>query len=464
MKRAILAAVTALVLPPAAHAGGPELVVGTVEDRVRAATLPQAKAQADLARLAGFRALRVSQIWAPGETRPGAGDLEALSNAAAAARMAAMELYVTVMNFGSRTTPLTTQDRADFSAFAAEVSKAVRPRYLIVGNEPNVNRFWLPQFAPDGSNAAAAAYGALLAQTYDAVKAATPRVLVLGGALSPRGGDDPAAARHTHSPTAFIRDLGAVYRASEREKPIMDGFVIHPYEDNSSVEPVRGVHRSTTTIAIADYDKLVRLLGEAFDGTRQRGSTLPIYYGEFGVETIIPAPKRPAYAGAEPQTVRPVDAATQARYYRQAIELAFCHPNVRALLLFHTRDEQDLDRWQSGVYYVDGTAKPAAAVVRKAIAEARRGVVARCAALRLTPRAKVVYGPGAAVTLTCDIDCVFAVRAGKRTVRGRAVGGIARRVALRLVPGTHAVAIAVAAPVNQGPSRRLRGSVRVRSR
>jgi hypothetical protein len=461
MKRALVAVFAALVLVPTAHAGGPSLVVGVVEDAARASTLAQAQAEVNLARAAGFRALRLSQVWAPGETRPAAGDLEALRNAATAARLAAMDLYLTVMNFGSRTTPLTEKDRADFAAFAAELAKSVQPRYLIVGNEPNINRFWLPQFAPDGSNAAAVAYEALLAETYDAVKAASARVIVLGGALSPRGGDDPTSSRHTHSPTAFIRDLGAAYRATARPKSIMDGFVIHPYEDNSSVEPVKGIHPNTTTIAIADYDKLVRLLGEAFDGTGQRGSTLPIYYGEFGVESTVPAAKAAAYTGSEARTIRPVAPATQARFYRQAVELAFCHPNVRALLLFHTRDEQDFDRWQSGIYYVDGSPKAAVAAVRKAIDEAKRGIVARCPTLKLTPRAKVAYGPGPSVRLTCDIDCVYAVRAGRRTVRGRAVGGISRVVRLPLGTGRHRVAIALAAPVNPGPSRRLRGSLTV---
>ena len=58
-----------------------------------------------------------------------------------------------------------------------------------------------------------------------------------------------------------------------------------------NVAPVNGRHPNSTTIAVADYDKLVSLLGTAFDGTAQQGSTLPIYYTEFGVESQIPAPK-----------------------------------------------------------------------------------------------------------------------------------------------------------------------------
>ena len=66
---------------------------------------------------------------------------------------------------------------------------------MIVGNEPNLNRFWLPQFNPDGTDAAAPAYLALLARSYDALKAVdpTPRS---GAARSPRAastGREPVA-------------------------------------------------------------------------------------------------------------------------------------------------------------------------------------------------------------------------------------------------------------------------------
>ena len=62
------------------------------------------------------------------------------------------------------------------------------------------------------------------------------------------------------------------------------------------------------------------LLGTAFDGTAQRGSTLPIVYGEYGVETAIPAGKAGAYSGAE--SAPTVDEATQGRYYAEAFRLA----------------------------------------------------------------------------------------------------------------------------------------------
>src|SRR3712207_878122 len=160
-----------------------------------------------------------------------------------------MQVLVSVYNFGNRTTPLTSEHRADFSEFAASLARSLpRVRHFIVGNEPNLNRYWLPQFNDDGTNAAAPAYTALLAQTYDALKAVRRDIVVLGGALAPRGGDQPNPVRPTHSPTKFIRDMGAAYRSSERTRPLMDGLAHHPYVDNSSVKPSENAHPRSTTI------------------------------------------------------------------------------------------------------------------------------------------------------------------------------------------------------------------------
>ena len=104
------------------------------------------------------------------------------------------------------------------------------------------------------------------------------------------------------------------------------------------------------------------MLAEAF------GRGLPVLYSELGVETVIPPAKASLYEGAEPG--KPVDEATQADYYRRAIELASCQKDVVGLLLFHSHDERALTGFQSGVYYVDGTPKASLEPVRKAIREA----------------------------------------------------------------------------------------------
>jgi len=449
---ALLAVV--FVLAPAAHAGGPGLVIGATEDAVRSSTLTDAKAQMDLLALAGFRGVRITQIWTPGSRVLSPADKKVLDNVVAAAQLNDVSVLTSVMNKGSATTPLTPEDQADFAAYAASVVTEVPSlRTLIIGNEPNLNRYWLPQFNADGSDAAAPAYETLLAQTYDAVKSADPTVTVLGGAVSPRGGDVPDSIRPTHSPTVFIHDLGEAWRNSGRTTPIMDGFAFHPYEDNSSVAPITGTHLNSTTIALVDYPKLVASLGEAFNDY-----TMPIWYDEFGVESQIPADKAALYTGTEPTTTKPVPPATQAQYYTQAIQLVFCQPNVQGLFLFHSVDETALSGWQSGLYYADDTPKPSLKAVAAAMDQSRRGVVAACPGLQL-PVTPTVTQKGAVLTLMCDLDCAYTAQLyrlpGKLlfSKHGVAKGTKPTTLPLRVptTKGPYRLRLSAVAPVNPAP-------------
>jgi hypothetical protein len=447
------------------------MLVGVAEDFVRQPDLVSAKAKMSLIRLAGLDTVRVTVIWTPGETAPSTNETSVLRNLEAAARLSGVRVVLSVYHFGSRTTPLTGEARTQFAQFTAALARS-HPAFrdFIIGNEPNLNRFWLPQFNLDGSNAAAPAYLALLAQTYDALKAVSPTVNVIGGGVSPRGGDRPGTGRDTHSPTKFIRDLGLAYRASGRTLPVMDQFAFHPYGDNSSQAPKDSAHPNTTSIGLADYGKLVGLLGEAFDGTAQAGSTLPILYDEFGVESQIPPAKEALYTGTEPATIRPVDEATQGAYYRQAIEMAFCQPNVTGILLFHLRDEKERLGWQSGGYYVDGTPKTNLPIWPASAQAARRGIIARCEGLALTPRVRRFRAPTGSVRaakpvefrLDCDIDCVYTARLEQLssgrvvlTKRGLAAGRVLTvvRFAVRpnLRPGAYRISLELQAPINPGP-------------
>jgi hypothetical protein len=371
MGRLLLALVGALslgLLAEPAVAGRP-LVVGAAEDAIKQPYLPAAIAKLSLARLAGLQAIRVTAQWTPGMRTFASGQRVELENAAAAAQLTGIRLYVAVYPRGSSVTPLTPSAQAEFAAYAASVAAGLR-RYgvldLIIGNEPNLNRFWMPQFGKNGSNTAAPAYSRLLARAYDAVKAVSPEARIIGGALAPRGTDRPDGNRPSHSPTTFIRDLGAAYRTSRRARPIMDAFAVHPYPDSAKQAPTVA-HPRSTSISIADYDKLVSLLGKAFDGTAQKGRTLPILYAEFGVQSRIVPEKAALYTNhAAPAAADAVDESVQASYYRQAIDLASCQPNVTGLLLFLVSDEPDLRAWQSGLYYADDTPKSSLEPVRAA--------------------------------------------------------------------------------------------------
>jgi len=366
--------------PPAAPPPAPPgprsktFLVGTVDDSLVQQDAQFAQSQADLSRDAGFDTAVVSAMWHHGQRRPPASLVGALQTVSTSTRKAHMQLAVVIWHGLGRDTPRTPADRAEFASWAAALVTALPSvRYAIFGNEPNLSTFWKPQFGAGGSDLAARNYADLLARSYDAIKAARPSVQVLGGALSPRGGDRAGGSRPTHSPTAFIRDLGAAYRASGRHKPLMDAFAFHPYMEASKDSP-SAAHPQNTTITLADYPKLVALLGQAFRGTAQQGARLPVYYTEFGVQTAVPTAKRRFYSDLQsPARTDSVSFGTQGAYYRRALQLAYCQPTVRGLFVFHTFDEGDLGGWQSGLYFADRTPKPSLPAFKRAVADLRAG-------------------------------------------------------------------------------------------
>jgi hypothetical protein len=301
----------------------------------------------------------ITSFWQPGLSAPAPEEIVALRGVVE--RAGETRIFLGIYQPGSSTTPLTPQARTEFAAYVTAILRDTPEiRDVIIGNEPNLNRFWMPQFDAEGEDVAAPAYLALLIEVYDAVKQADPNMTVWGGALAPRGIDRPGTGRDTHSPTTFIRDLGNAFRASGRDKPPLDGFAFHPYPASSSIPPDRPTDPASKSILMADYEEKLRpLLDEAF------GAGVPVLYSELGVETVIPPAKAALYEGEEPG--QPVDEATQAEYYKRAIELAACQVNVGGLLLFHSHDEPALTGFQSGVYYVDGTPKTSLEPVRDAI-------------------------------------------------------------------------------------------------
>jgi hypothetical protein len=378
---ALLAALAALVLPASAAAGA-GMFVGAAEDAGRSDDLTQAYAKMELARLAGFDTVRMTSIWSPGFARPTDHELAVLRTSALAARLNGIRIILSVYQRNNRTTPLTGAARAQFASYVGTIAAQVPDiADFIIGNEPNLNLFWMPQFDKRGRTVSAGAYLRLLAASYDALKAVSPDVNVIGGSVSPRGGDRPFGIRPTHSPTRFIAELGRAYRKSGRTRPVMDAFAFHPYLLPSRLPPTyRFANPRNTTIALSDYGKLTRALSSAFDRTAQPGSRLPIVYDEFGYQSEIPAEKRAAYSNlGSPAAADAIPEALQASYYRSALAIAQCQPNVTGMLIFHVSDEANAKAWQSGVYYADDTPKSSLPAVRDAALAARDGRLAECA-------------------------------------------------------------------------------------
>src|SRR5215211_7761156 len=410
--RLLVVAALALVVVPAADAG-PIMFVGAAEDGARKIDPVAAKTEMDLAALAGFDAVR---------------------------------MILTVYHRNQRVTPLTAQARADFASYAASIARQV-PTIddFIVGNEPNLNLFWMPQFDAKGGNAAALAYQRLLAQTYDALKAVSTDLNVVGGAVSPRGQDKAKSARQTHSPSTFIPDLGTAYRNSGRTKPIMDMFAFHPYLIPSKLPPTFRNPRNTT-VAISDYDKLTKLLVRAFRGTAQPGATLPIVYDEFGYQSQIPSAKQSAYTNLGTPAARDaIPEAKQATQYRQAFAIAQCQPNVAGMLIFHVTDESDANMWQSGVYYADGTPKSSLASVRDAALRAQVGGLTQCKRGKITANlGRVAFrepAPTPPSGLGVDFSCTASCTYEARVVRVES-GSVAVTTSGAVPAGDHAVDVA----------------------
>jgi hypothetical protein len=315
----------------------------------------------------------------------------------------------------------------------------------------------MPQFQLDGTGASAPAYLALLGAAYDAIKEAAPETTVWGGALAPRGVDKPFTGRDTISPTRFIREWGEAYRRSNRATPIMDGLAFHPYGINSSsavdLPPTDSDH-----LGLIDQNKLVRLLGRAFDGTAQVGSGLPILYDEYGIESIVPQEKAASYVGREPTTTRPVAELAQASAYAQALKLAYCQSNVAGVLLFHAQDEPGLSGWQSGLYYPDGTPKSSLAVVRDTMDSIAGNTLGKCA---VAIKPVVAFSPrDRRISLRCDRDCVFRARLLRLPTEsvtawknGRATAGARQSFALgtKVAPGEYKLSITFVHASRPGP-------------
>src|SRR5215218_5382744 len=85
----------ALALAPAASAGQ-GMYFGAAEDAAKSTDLVVAKAKMDLAVLAGFDAIRLTAIWAPGQTKLSGYDLDVMRNAVAAADLTGVRTVLSV--------------------------------------------------------------------------------------------------------------------------------------------------------------------------------------------------------------------------------------------------------------------------------------------------------------------------------------------------------------------------------
>src|SRR5919106_3658384 len=250
---------------------------------------------------------------------------------------------------------------------------------FVVGNEPNLTRFWQPQFNRDRTGASGMAFAKLLAASYDALKLVNDEIVVVGVGLSPRGNDMPNARSNiSPSPVKFIRDLGIGYRRLDRDKPIMDVFGFHPYPAKDRDSLAKGYRWPNA--GIANLNRIKQAIWDAFSGTAQptfaepgleQERPLTFKLDEVGWQVAVPRVHRKVYFGRE--NVKVTTEKTQAAIYAQLVRKIACDPSVSELLFFGLVDESNLARWQAGLVRANKTRRRSFATVRSALRQGCRG-------------------------------------------------------------------------------------------
>lgn len=261
---------------------------------------------------------------------------------------------------GTSTPDANDHDATAFCTWAGIVAQTVKQwgiRDFIIGNEPSSTKYWAPQKDASGNDVAAPAYEQLLATCYDTLHALDGggwTANVIGMGLSAK-----AAGATSNQPLAFLRDVGAAYKASGRAKPIMDQLALHPYPLPATVpSPDKGYTNTPDAYGPPDLDRVKQAVYDAFNGTGQPTTLngLTFRLDEFGWQTIQTG--QPGYTGTEnagpPGSAPAVDQATQSQYLQQAAQMFACDATVTDVELFLLVDEANLAGWQSGLLTTGG--------------------------------------------------------------------------------------------------------------
>jgi hypothetical protein len=229
-------------------------------------------------------------------------------------------------------------------------------------NEPNLDVFLRPQWQRRGTRwvaRSAEIYRAMLQAAYPAVKAVSPGARVLIGATAGTASRLPGVG--SVPPLRFLRALACV---DQRLRPVRtggcagfqripgDGWAHHPYSTRTL--PNRDAS-DPNNVPVAGLPRLASALRTLVRRGRLAPGNADLYVTEYGYETSPPDPHAPF--GPE----------RQAALLAQAEYIATRLPAVKMWAQFMLRDldgEGIGSDWQSGLYFADGTAKPAAAAFR----------------------------------------------------------------------------------------------------
>jgi hypothetical protein len=331
-------------------------VIGVHDDRIKWTEQPAPILGA--MRALGLGGMRVTLEWRLGKRHLTMPDHNALRRAVAA-HADGMRIVLGVYGRPADA-PRGPGAREDYCRFVRNVLlRYGEVRDVVIWNEANSDTFWRPR------ENAAEDYAALLARCWDVLHRSVPGVNVL------------TTTAASHDPAAFIRRVGAAYRASGRQRPLFDAAGHNPYPLHPGESPTA---RHEIYTGQGDYDRLVAVLDQSFAGTAQ--PLAPIWYLENGFQTTTAGKRRRSHYSGSESVASTLEPREQAAQIAAALRLASCQPRVAAYFNFLLVDETLLGGWQSGLLWADWRRKPAFDAYRSAIAEVRSGTVDCAAALR----------------------------------------------------------------------------------
>jgi len=226
-----------------------------------------------------------------------------------------------------------------------------RVRYFEVWNEPNLPQFLFPQWVGKKAKAPVL-YRKMLNSFYAGVHAAQPGATVIGGAVSPFGDArkhplDPRFPRMR--PLVFLRKVlclrGNLKPSRCKSKPHLDALSQHP------LNVVAGPHHTAINkndVLIADFHRVRRVLraAERAGTVRPRGHH-PLWATEI------------AFVSDPPNFRKGIPVKKHARWLEEGLYLLW-KQGAKVVINLTIRDPvYPGGPFTSGVFFHDGTAKPA---------------------------------------------------------------------------------------------------------
>ncbi|MFN8109320.1 MAG: hypothetical protein U0Y82_05680 [Thermoleophilia bacterium] len=236
---------------------------------------------------------------------------------------------------------------ADAGAFATAAARRYTPLGVTrweMWNEPNIPLFLRPQYTRKHGKwvpASPKLYAAIAKSMYAGIKSVNASAQVAGGVSAPVGEVAPQTCRFQPEcrvrPQDFLRALNA-----KSLRPPMDAWAHHPY-------PLRKPTSKPTPSGLAYVDLYnLGVLQRAMDGSYLAGK--PLWLTEFGFATR-----------STTEYKFHVTPAQQATYMADAFRRVRANKRVQVFVWYLLQDHPN---WASGLFDMNGKAKPSATVFR----------------------------------------------------------------------------------------------------